>query len=208
MVSGPKKQLLNLIKKNGEISLDEAITETGVTKTTLREHLSQLERDGYLTHHFVRYGPGRPSLRYRLTSKGHSFYPTREPELMRQFLVYLKENGQTGVIENFFREFWQKRLERVRRKLKDLPDDRPEARFNILLSVLEEEGFMPDLIELEDGSVAIRECNCPFREVVKETDLPCRLEADFFKQVFDENTERSEYIPNGDYSCSYKVNMD
>lgn len=208
MVSGPKKQLLDLIKKNGEISLDEAITETGVTKTTLREHLSQLERDGYLTHHFVRYGPGRPSLRYQLTPKGHDLYPTREPELMRELLIYLKENGQDEMVENFFQQFWQKRLERVQSKLKDLPEDQPKARFNILLSVLEEEGFMPDLIEQEDGNIAIRECNCPFREIVKETDLPCRLEAEFFKQVFNENTERFEYIPQGDYSCSYKVNVD
>ncbi len=52
---------------------------------------------------------------------------------------------------------------------------------------------------MKSETITIRECNCPFLEVVKETTLPCRLEAEFYRRLFNSMIERTSYIAEGDY---------
>ncbi len=206
MITGSKKEILDLLKRKGILSIDDVTEESGLAKTTLREHFLQLERDGYIRRTYERSGPGRPSLLYDLTSRGHSLYPSGESALMRSFLAYLKRTGQESAIEEFFTEFWDKRVEKARRLMKEQPPDDRKAQIGALSQMLAEEGFMPEYsLDEKNGAIEIRECNCPFREVVKETRLPCKLEAEFYKKLFNQSAERTSYIADGDFSCNYQI---
>ena len=78
-----------------------------------------------------------------------------------------------------------------------------------LSHMLEEEGFMPELdLNEEDETLTVKECNCPFSEVVKETQLPCKLEAMFYKKLFSEKAERTTHIASGDHACTYDIPTD
>lgn len=80
------------------------------------------------------------------------------------------------------------------------------SRLSKLMGFLEEEGFMPEVDPgRKYGQVIIKECNCPFSEVVKETRLPCKLEAMFYQKLFGEEVERTSYIAEGDFSCTYEI---
>lgn len=74
MYTDSKKELLNLIKQKGTLSVDEAVYHTRLAKTTLREHFLQLERDGCIRREYIRSGPGRPSLQYQITVKGNRLF--------------------------------------------------------------------------------------------------------------------------------------
>ncbi|MDZ7721118.1 MAG: DeoR family transcriptional regulator [Balneolaceae bacterium] len=206
MITGSKKEILDLLKRKGILSIDEVTDQLELAKTTLREHFLQLERDGYIERKYERSGPGRPSLQYQLTKQGHRLYPSGESALMRNFLSYLKKKGEESTIEDFFEEFWDKRYEKADRLMKEhAPEDR-QGRLDVLSTMLEEEGFMPEYtIDEEQSTINIRECNCPFQEVVKETRLPCRLEADFYGRLFEGDVERTSYIADGDSSCTYCI---
>ena len=209
MITGTKKQLLDLLKRNGILSVDEVTGDIGLAKTTLREHFLQLERDGYIKRTYERSGPGRPSLQYQLTRQGHSLYPSAESALMKNFLAFLKQRGEEATIEEFFEDFWEKRYQKAARLMDEAGTENLTDRLNILSEMLDEEGFMSEYeINNETGTVNIRECNCPFNEVVKETTLPCRLEAEFYKRLFNRKIERTSYIVEGDFSCSYSMSKD
>lgn len=206
MITGSKKEILDLLKRQGILSVDEVTEEIGLAKTTLREHFLQLERDGYIERKYERSGPGRPSLQYKLTPRGHRLYPSAESELMRNFLAYLKRKGDESTIEEFFQEFWNQRHEKADRLMNEQESGDRMAQLGALSAMLEEEGFMPEYeIDEEKGAVTIRECNCPFSEVIKETRLPCKLEEEFYKRLFDGRVERTHYIADGDYSCTYCI---
>jgi predicted ArsR family transcriptional regulator len=85
-----------------------------------------------------------------------------------------------------------------------VPDDDLEGRLHVLKELLDEQGFMPE-IERTDDRTVVRECNCPFPEAVKNTRLPCHLEAQFYETIFDTPLERVSYIPDGNPSCTYVV---
>jgi len=206
MFTGSKKELLDLIKRNGTLSIDEAVTHTDLAKTTLREHFLQLERDGYIQREYVRSGPGRPSLEYQMTQKGNSLYPSYESTLIKEMIRYLKKEHEEEIVERFFEVFWDKRLAEARRRMENVPEGSFEYQMEELQRMLEEEGFMADIEMDDDGrELVIRECNCPFSEVVKETQLPCKLEAAFYKELFNQQAERTSFIAEGDHSCTYEI---
>ncbi len=206
MFTGSKKQLLELIKRKGTISIDEAVENTDLAKTTLREHFLQLERDGYIQRDYVRSGPGRPSLEYQLTQKGNNLFPSYESALIKELLNFLKSKDDEETIKEFFKSFWEDRVEKARHRMDQSSETDFETRIESLTHMLEEEGFMPEFnIDKENDTLSIKECNCPFSEVVKETQLPCELEAMFFKELFNEDAERTSHIAEGDFSCTYDI---
>ncbi|SMO47786.1 helix-turn-helix transcriptional regulator [Fodinibius sediminis] len=201
--------MLDLIKRRGTLSIDEATAHIDLAKTTLREHFLQLERDGYVKRDYVRSGPGRPSLQYQLTPKGNQLFPSFESSLIRELIDYLKTREQEEMIESFFSSFWEARLEKARGAMDQAPTGDLQGRLQALEEMLQEEGFMPELdLDQENNILTVKECNCPFREVVKETRLPCKLETLFYQQLFNNRVDRKTYIAEGDHSCTYEIPLD
>lgn len=209
MITGTKKEILDLLKQNGSLSVDQAVDRTDYAKTTLREHFLTLERDGYISRTYVRSGPGRPSLHYELTTQGNSLYPSYESQVLKDFILFLKRNDQQDVIQGFFEEFWDNRLREARKRLNLAEGEYadPEGDLTPLMEMLEEEGFMPEIMQgdTEKSPALVKECNCPFTDLIKVTKKPCSLEAKFYEELFGTNIKRVAFIPGGDFSCSYQI---
>jgi predicted ArsR family transcriptional regulator len=207
-MSDVKNELLELIKRNGTLSVDEAVERTDLAKTTLREHFLQMERDGTIQRGYVRSGPGRPSLQYKLTGDGHDQFPSHESKMMGELLKFLKKNGEDALMKDFFEQFWEKRYQKAKRLMEEAEQEEGCSPIGALMEMLREEGFMPEYKEeKENGILCVKECNCPFREVVKETTLPCQLEAQFYQRLFVSNVERTSYIADGNHACTYEISV-
>ncbi len=198
--SDTRRRLLRLLKRRGQLTLEEAVAATGLTRPTLREHFVQLERDGLVYHTIARQKRGRPRLLYRLTPAGAQLFPNRDGALLGRLLAFLKEEGAEELLQRFFERYWAERLQIARQRLASAQTS--EARLAALRTFLEEEGFMPEIVHSEQG-LAIRECNCPFSETVRHTRLPCYLEARFFERLLGQKVLRVTYIPEGSSACSY-----
>lgn len=205
-ITGPKKDLLDLIKHHGQLTIDETVEKMDLAKTTVREHFTQLERDDYIERSYERSGRGRPSLRFRLTKKGNGLYPSYEPEMMREFIRYLQTEGEHKILEDFFKKFWNRRYIKLKHIMEEEQVESEEEKARITRQMLDEEGFMADFERDSDsGKLMMKACNCPFREIIKVTKLPCKLEEEFYERVFGKKVERTTYIAEGDFSCTYCV---
>jgi predicted ArsR family transcriptional regulator len=202
--SDTKRQLLKLMKRQGEITLHDAVEAIDRTRPTLRDHLNQMGRDGLVARRSEQQGRGRPSMCYRLTPVGERLFPQREGTVFADFLAYLQEQGREGLIEAFFESFWETQLEEVKRRVDGPVEtaDREQV-LDVLEAVLREEGFMPE-IRFDEGQVTVRECNCPFAQVVETTEMPCSFEKCFYEALF-EQAERTSHIPEGDDACAYEL---
>ena len=202
--SDTRRELLQIIKRRGSLSVDEGMDALDMARTTVRDHLLQLKEKGLLERTVERKGRGRPSHRYEMTPKAKMLFPSRDGELMGELLQYLRDNGVADLVTSFFEEYWDARTRSVKHRLREESGDALEARLDVLQSILDEEGFMPT-VDRTDDRVVIRECNCPFPESVKQTKIPCRLERDFFEALFETELERVTYIPEGNPACTYEV---
>lgn len=197
-----KTKLLDFIKVHGEVSVDEATDELGLAKTTVRQHLLLLEKQGLIRRGDRKSVKGRPQLVYQLSDRASQLFPTQEPQLLRQLLTQLIADGKSEWVNHFFREYWQQRIVKFRERLRACGKNTAKARSQVLLELLQEEGFMPKITE-KRGVLSVRECNCPFSEAVKATKVPCRLEAEFLKEALQTDMERVSYIPAGSTTCTY-----
>lgn len=202
--SDTRRELLQIIKRRGSLSVDEAMEALGMARTTVREHLLQLKDKGLVDRSVERKGRGRPSHRYEMTRQAKVLFPSRDGELLGRLIKFLRDEGADGAVERFFETYWDERTEAVKRKLREVAPDDLETQLEVLRDILEEEGFMPE-VDREEGRVTIRECNCPFPEAVKETRIPCQLEKTFFETIFETELDRVSYIPDGRSACTYEV---
>lgn len=202
--SETKRRLLELMKRHGEVTLDDAMAVIDRARPTLREHLNQMGRDGLVARRTKKQGRGRPSMCYRMTSSAERLFPGREGPVFADFLSYLQEEGHADLIEAFFESFWDARLEAVRRRLSE-PLESADTRqiVEALEAVLREGGFMPR-VHVQEECVVVEECNCPFAQIVDATDLPCKSEGCFYEALFD-RVERTRHMPDGDTACAYEL---
>lgn len=143
-----------------------------------------------------------PPLRFEITKAGRQLFPVRDGVLLGGLIDFLRERGHEALLQSFFEDYWQERLQEVKKRLRATNASNMDCRLDVLERMLREEGFVPD-IRREKGRLVVRECNCPFPEAVKKTRLPCRLEAAFYEALFDQRIERMSYIPDGHPSCIY-----
>lgn len=201
LLSEAKAELIDMMKLNGEISVDDAVDELDLAKTTIRQHLQLLEQYGLVQRRQQRQGRGRPRIMYSLTDEAREFYPSQEPRLLRKLVEYLLEQGHLMLVDDFFHRHWQDRADEVMERADELGGGQ-EATFEALHNFLSDEGFFPETTT--NGTNELRVCNCPYRTAVSATRLPCRLEMEFLEQVTGKRVERTEYMFDGDNCCAYR----
>ena len=204
LLSDSQTRLLDLIKRRGEIAVDDAVESLELAQTTVRQHLDRLEEEGLVKRRSEKRGRGRPQHFFELTAVAHQLYPSLDQRVLHRLLDFMGREGYHRAIDDFFREFWDERTREFRRRLGEAEADDLEARLEVLQEFLDEQGFMPEIERGEEGRVEIQECNCPLSKAVESTRLPCRLEADFLEKVVGQPLDRVSYMPDGHRACIYE----
>lgn len=202
-----QEQLLDLVKRHGELTVAEAVEQLDLATTTVRQHFDALEEEGLVVRREQVEGRGRPTAHFSLSEAARQMYPSRDGEMLSNLLEFMGREGYHRAIDGFFREYWDERREMLRKRFEEAEAETLRERLDVLEAFLADQGFMPE-IEIDDQMVTIRECNCPLQGAVEQTRLPCRLEAEFLEQVVGEVLSRVEYIPDGNTSCTYEFSME
>lgn len=204
ILSDSQKRLLDLVKRRGELSVDQAVEALDLAATTIRQHFSRLEDEELVERRSEAEGRGRPTAYYRLSSGAKQMYPSSDGEMLSELLDFLAREGYHRAIDDFFRGFWDDRRRELEARLDEVDPESLDERLDVLREFLDEQGFMPEMSVDEEGTIEIRECNCPLPGAVESTYLPCRLEADFLEKVVGRALSRVEYIPEGNTACTYQ----
>ncbi|WP_230467494.1 helix-turn-helix transcriptional regulator [Lujinxingia vulgaris] len=203
LLSSSRLQIVEFIKRQGTVTVEETAAALGFGETTVRQHFDHLQKKELLTRQSVPDGPGRPTLRYRLTPAGQQLFPSQDAALFGKMLDFLVLQGYPALIDDFFRQMWRERREELSERLEEAGANTLEERLEVVEAFLAEQGFVPE-VTVEEDVVTIRECNCPFSEAVRATRLPCRLEAQFLEQALQRDLKRVGYMPEGHPACVYE----
>lgn len=199
---GPsQRQLLDVLKRQGTATIPALAGELGLNVETVRHHLVALAELGLVRRQGTRRrGPGRPEVVYGLTGGAESLFPTREAEVLHALAVHLKETGNERLLEEFFERYIGARRTEALARVAPL---RGRARIEEVGRILSELGFMA-FAEQGEAAPQLRLCNCPLRELVRATKVPCRAEIGFIRELLgDQQLTRLSYIPAGDAACTY-----
>jgi DeoR family transcriptional regulator, suf operon transcriptional repressor len=197
-----RRAVLNALKKRGEMTAEELAEILEMTVSGVRQQLTGLQRDGLVAYEEIRSGPGRPRHSYRLTPAADALYPRAYAELTNELLQYI-EDADPEMVDNIFERRRERRIAAGRERLDGLPYP---AKVTELAKILDEDGYLADWQECDDGTYLVTERNCAIFGVAMRYGQACGSELEFIRAVLpDARVERIAHMVAGAHNCSYRI---
>src|SRR3989442_13929466 len=97
-----RMEVLELLRRKGHASAETISSDLGVTPNAVRQHLTNLERDGFVVSHPERRRRGRPSLLFSLPERPDSVFPNRFRHLASLVLQQVPDMGGPTAVDGAF----------------------------------------------------------------------------------------------------------
>lgn len=143
------------ILRSGSRTVDELAQIMGLSGTSVRAHLSQLESDG-VVHHKPRRGAGKPTQVYSLDPDAEATFHRAYGPLLAEVIQLLTERMPSAVASELMKEAGR-RLASGRA----VPVGDVAARIRAAGAILTEMGGMAEVTENEDHTFSIQGLACP-----------------------------------------------
>jgi predicted ArsR family transcriptional regulator len=197
-VESKRETILAFLKTHGHATLGEIAAHLEVSKQGALRHLETLESSGLATVASVPHGRGRPENVYRLTAAAGGHFPDGHRELTGE-LVDFMPGAQ-------LKEFFERRAARLEAEYApQLAGLDFESRVRELARLATEHGHMAEVVELPEGGLALRHCNCPIQDVAARTGLPCQNEQEMYQRLLDADVIRSTWMAESANDCTYEM---
>jgi predicted ArsR family transcriptional regulator len=199
-----KHQILELLKRTGSATVEEAAGSLSIASMTARQHLLGLERDGLVQSEKVRRANGRPHFLFYLTLKGDEMFPRRFDVLAAVILdevASLRAEDIDGLNEDQRRSLLiQRAADRLAERYRFPVDGRSlEERIEALTRVLYAIGGFAEWLKTDDG-YEIRDYNCVFASLVSAQNAGCPGHLRLITHLL-QWPARHEVIDNGRVHC-------
>jgi len=209
VIPNTKTQILTHLKRMGGASVDELASALQLASMTVRQHLSNLERDGLVDCSEVRRSTGRPYLYYRITEKGEQAFPRRYDRLATLLLQEFCEINPYLLVglsgEQRTRVAMSRLADRLAHGYAPRVRGRTLAeRVEIVTEILQQESGFAEWRRTDNG-YEIRDLNCPYRRVTGCDDQACDWHRQFIAQLLDCEIEPAPDACNGVECCRYVV---
>ncbi len=200
-VQETRQQILEILKRRDEATVDDLAEVLNLTPMTVRHHLQILEEQRLVTAEAQRGRIGRPHYVYRLTPAADEYFPKAYHLLAERVLAKIKE--QYGVEEA------RAILQAVAADLAaphaaDLAACPLEDRLIRVESIMAAEGFRVRVMN-EGDAVAVEVCNCAYKHVAAQHPEVCELDHALMEGILGQPLERVKHAPAGDSCCRFEV---
>ena len=205
MKSLPKEtrgEIVALLKKRAGITAGEIAKKLDLHSMTVRQHLSILEREGYIQHGREKIGRGRPVYLYKLIQEAEE---SLFPRSYARFAISLLDTLAAMDGEEKVSQLLEHQMEaKISNHFKNVQNKSLAEKIQMLVVFLNEEGYMVEVEETPSAYI-IKEHNCALGTVAKKYRQLCQHELSLFKRLLDVPVERQCHRALGDSLCSYKV---
>jgi predicted ArsR family transcriptional regulator len=199
-----REQIVHMLKTKAPLTAKDITNELQITEMAVRRHLSTLERDGYIESDTIRQTMGRPTAVYRLSELAAGFFPATYHTLTLDLLGELEQESGEELINHLF----DRRKSKLEKKYATNMTGLPLSEKVLLLTKLQNEnGYMAECEESDDGNFIIQEYNCPISQIANQYKHACHCELELFKSLLQVDVNRTECLSTGGTKCSYVISQ-
>lgn len=170
-----RQQILEIIKRHGEATVQELSQELGLTSVTVRHHLEILRSQGYISDPEISRTnkPGRPRFVYRLTSTAADLFPNNYSGLASALL----EAAQDCMPPEECETLLERTAEHIAERAGPLPSD-PRERIDSIVLFLNQQGYVSRWVEdpEQPNRYLIHISSCPYHHVSQTHLAPCHID--------------------------------
>ena len=203
MIAGrsTRMEILELLRRRGRCSAETIAVDLGVTANAIRQHLTNLERDGLVASQPERSGRGRPSLLFALTERADSVFPKRYGQLATMVLQEVQEMGGPEALDEVFARVAARHAASMERDLDGLDFD---ERMRRVVSWIGRAGTLVEQSESPEG-IRVTIHNCPFRNTALKFPQVCTITPQLISRLTGAAVSQSDSIHRRDPYCSFVV---
>ena len=206
-LSETRQFILESLKREGQATIAELAPRLQMTKEAVRQHLLQLESEGWIEKAIQRKpltGGGRPSMYYRVSSAGDHLFPKDYDALTVEVLDTVAESLGGEAIERILAAMTEARVQEWEPRLRGIGFN---ERVNALMQIYRmDDSFME--VEESPSELRLIEYNCPFLNVAKRRPVLCSVTVSVLTRLLGYHVEREERFQHGDGRCVFLVRLD
>jgi len=203
MITGrsTRMEVLELLRRKGRSSAETIANDLGVTPNAVRQHLTNLERDGFVVSQPERSGRGRPALLFALTERADSVFPKRYGQLATMVLQEVQEMGGPDALDEVFARVAARHASAIEPNLDGLDFD---EKMNRVVAWIGRAGTLVEQTESPEG-VKVTIHNCPFRNTALKFPQVCTITPQLISRLTGAAVSQSDSIHRHDPYCSFVV---
>ena len=203
MIAGrsTRMEILELLRRRGRCSAETIANDLGVTANAIRQHLTNLERDGFVISQPERRARGRPSLLFSLTERADSVFPKRYGQLATMVLQEVREMGGDDALDEIFARVAARHASVIAKDIEGLDFDQKLSR---VVAWIGRAGTLAEQTETE-GGVKVTIHNCPFRNTALKFPQVCTITPHLMSQLLGTAISQADSIHRHDPYCSFVV---
>lgn len=184
-----------LLNKQG-MDADSLVDKLGITKNAVRQHLSNLERDGLVERrHFMPSG-GRPKLIFGLTTFGQECFPRGYAEISQALIESIVEvYGQEG-LSNLMKQMGQKTA-----KALNINSELSAEEISTTMASL---GYHTERPTKPNEIVAH---NCIFHQIAEQHSQVCEFDLAFLESLSGKKVQHTECMVRQGKVCRFQFEV-
>ena len=194
-------EVLELLRRKHAASAEAIAAQLAVTPNAVRQHLTNLEREGLVKSEPVRAKRGRPSLQFSLTDRADAAFPKRYGQLATMVLSELKDMQGEEALDELFRRIAVRHGATVERQIEGLDFDQ---KLRKVVAWINRAGTLAEVEDCEDG-VRIAIHNCPFRNTALKFPQVCTITPHLIVDLLGAPVSQETSIHRNDPFCSFVV---
>ena len=194
-------EVLEHLRRKGPASAEAIASDLAVTTNAVRQHLTNLERDGFVISQPERHARGRPSLLFTLTERADAVFPKRYGQLATMVLQEVQDMGGPGALDEIFQRMAARHAAVIEGDLDGVDFDEKLRR---VVAWIGRAGTLAEQAETDEG-VKVTIHNCPFRNTALKFPQVCSITPHLISKLLGTAVSQSESIHRHDPYCSFVV---
>lgn len=193
------KQMLDLLRKQGPLTISALVSQMGVTATAVRQRIQRLTAEGLIERQAEKKGRGRPNHRYSLTSKGEQSTGNNFADMASVLWEEIKSVEDSEVRRGLLKRIAGRFVERYRG---DVAGETLDDRMTELAGLMGERDI-PFSVDRSGALPVLSAHACPYPELAKADRGVCTMEKLMLSEILGANVRLSECRLDGATCCTF-----
>ena len=201
-----QRHILHSLKTRGPQSVRILSRQLEMTTMGVRHHLADLnELELAQQMPAERQHRGRPVSLWKLTGKGHAWFPNAGADLARELIQVADLCWGDDGVERLVEERTSRIKQRYREAMRG-PDQELRQRVEHLAGLRSADGYMAGLRLLPDGWLLVQN-HCPIRSCAESCPRFCQSEQRMFRELLGPGAEveQTDHLLAGGRRCAWRI---
>lgn len=195
-------KIVDALRTRGAASAFDLAAEFALSPNAIRQQLVILERDGLVVGRSVRRGKTKPTHEYSLTTQADRYFPQAYDRMLGAVLRELRQTQGDEAVAKLFDGIAKRTVDKITPQLEGKS---PREKLDIIADNVRSAGVAVNVEQQTDGTIVLREHNCPYANVVSEHPECCTVIHTLLDEAVSPAVKQTESLATGGAECRFEV---